>query len=140
MFQDQTYSVRILGSISGTFTRMDLLSRVIGAAVTLRWPILLCLAALVVLQILFSFSWLHISASAAVFQGPHCLHEAQGNLTHGLPPRPVLEYVANILLAKVIVLFKGHLLRQVLWFDIITSGPFKFRPWDPSLSHTNSDA
>jgi len=67
MFQDRTYSVQILGGISRTFTRTDLLGQAIGAAVTLRWPILLCLAALVVLQILFSFGRLHISASAAVF-------------------------------------------------------------------------
>ena len=140
MFQDRTYSIRILGVISGTLTRTDLLGRVNGAAITLRWPILLGLATLVVLQVLFSFGRLRISASAAVFRGPHCLQEAQGNLTRGLSPRPVLEYVANILLAKVIVLFKGHMLGQVLWFNVIPSRPFEFRPWDPSLSLTNSDA
>ena len=32
------------------------------------------------------------------------------------------------------------MLGQVLWFNVIPSRPFEFRPWDPSLSLTNSDA
>jgi len=90
----------------------------------------LCLAGLVVLQVLSFFGWPQISASAILFWGavvlqfgPDLLPKAQGNHTGGLPRCPMLEYVVNILLAKVVVLFEGHLLRQVLWFNIVTSGP-----------------
>ena len=39
-----------------------------------------------------------------------------------LPPRPVLEYGADVLLAQVIILLENHPLGQILRFDVVTLG------------------
>ena len=88
------------------------------------------MAALVVLHVL-SFGWLQTSASTILFLGAGILRfgtdllpKVQGGPTSSLPHCPMLENVVDILLAKMVVLFEGHLLWQVLWIDIFISGLF----------------
>jgi len=49
----------------------------------------------------------------------------------------MFEYGIDVVLAKVIVLLEGYILRQILGLDIVDLGALQFLPGDFFLSFTN---
>jgi hypothetical protein len=100
----------------------------------LWWSIPLCLAAAITIHVLFGlFDRPHISVCVIFLLGalifPNYLGhlpEAEWNHASSLPLRPVLEYVIDVLPAKVVVLPESYLPGQIFWIDVIASGPLQF--------------
>ena len=86
----------------------------------------------------------HIGVGIVTFRGallsPNnlgILPELEWNLAVCLTLRPMFEYGIDVVLAKVIVLLEGYILRQILGLDIVDLGALQFLPGDFFLSFTD---